>query len=476
MATLKLLIGGEWRNSSNGETRSIINPATEEVEGEFCVAQDDDLDAAAEAAAQGFEVWRKVPALSRSNILRKVAQLMPERAPAIAELITRENGKTLAESMMEVGGAAEYFEWYAEESRRLYGRVVPARVGGVRQMVTREPIGPVLALSPWNWPLMTATRKLSASLAAGCSVILKPAEETPSAPVELVKILMECGVPAGAVNVVYGDPAHISSRLIASRHIRKVSFTGSVPVGRILAAQAAIGPKRLTLELGGHAPVIVFDDADIESAVAKLMPVKFRTAGQVCSCPSRFFVQESAYEKFVALMSEACAKMKVGNGLDSSVAMGPVTSARRLAAVSQFVEDAVSHGAKVVTGGHRIGNRGHFHEPTVLRDVPLDAALMQEETFGPLVPVVPFKTYNDAIGLANSLNLGLSAYAFTSSLSIAQRISDDLESGMVGINTLGVSMAESPFGGVKDSGYGHEGGSEGLDAYLNTKFIAQAWG
>jgi succinate-semialdehyde dehydrogenase/glutarate-semialdehyde dehydrogenase len=475
MATLQLLIGGEWRNSSNGETRSIINPATEEVEGEFCVAQDDDLDAAAEAAAKGFDVWRRVPALGRSNILRKVAQLMRERAPALAELITRENGKTLQESLMEVNGAAEYFEWYAEEARRLYGRVVPARMGGVRQMVTREPIGPVLALSPWNWPLMTATRKLSASLAAGCSVILKPAEETPSAPVALVKILVECGVPAGAVNVVFGDPAHISSRLIRSHHIRKISFTGSVPVGRILATQAAEGLKRITLELGGHAPVIVFDDADIEATVAKLMPVKFRTAGQVCSCPSRFFVQEAAYEKFVSLMSDACAKMKVGNGLDPSVAMGPVTSARRLQAVSHFVEDAIAHGAKVTAGGHRIGTRGNFYEPTVLRDVPLTASLMQEETFGPLVPVVPFKTYSDAVGLANSLNLGLSAYAFTNSLSIAQRISDDIESGMVGVNTLGVSMAESPFGGVKDSGIGHEGGSEGLDAYLNTKFIAQAW-
>ncbi len=475
MATLKLLIDGQWQNSRNGETRPIINPATEEVEGEFHVAQDQDLDAAAEAAARGFEVWRKVPALNRGAILRKTAQLMRERAPAIAELITRENGKTLQESVSEVTWAADYFEWFAEEARRTYGRIIPARMAGVRQMVTREPIGPVLALSPWNWPLMTATRKLAPALAAGCSIILKPAEETPSAPVELVKILMECGVPAGVVNVVYGIPAHISSRLIRSPHIRKISFTGSVAVGRLLASQAGESLKRITLELGGHAPVIIFEDADVEAAVAKLMPVKFRTSGQVCSSPSRFFVQEGAYERFVSLMAEACSKLKVGNGLDSGIDMGPVTSARRLAAVSEFIENAVSHGAQVVTGGQRIGDRGHFHAPTVLRDVPLEATLMQEEPFGPVVPVVPFKSYDDAVRLANSLNLGLSAYAFTSSLSIAQRISDDIESGMVGVNTLGVSIAEAPFGGIKDSGSGQEGGMEGIEPYLNTKFIAQAW-
>jgi succinate-semialdehyde dehydrogenase/glutarate-semialdehyde dehydrogenase len=475
MSNLKLLIDGEWKNASNGQTENIINPATEEVEGKFSVAQDDDLDQAAEAAARGFETWRKVPALSRSNVLRKTAQLMRERAQKMGEMITRENGKTLADAVGEVNAAADYFDWFAEEARRVYGRVIPARVGGVRQMVTKEPVGPVLALSPWNFPVMTATRKLAASLAAGCSVILKPAEETPSAPVELVKILLEAGVPDGAVSVVYGDPRHISSRLIQSPHIRKISFTGSVSVGRLLATQAAQGLKRITLELGGHSPVLVFDDADIASVVAKLVPVKFRTAGQVCSCPSRFFVQEGVYEEFISRMSEASAKLKVGNGLESGIDMGPLTSKRRLAAVSGFVENAVSHGAKVVTGGTRIGTTGFFHAPTVLRDVPLQATLMQDEPFGPLVPVVPFKTYNDAIELANSLSLGLSAYAFTNSLSIAQRVSDDIQSGMVGVNTLAISMAETPFGGIKDSGYGQEGGSEGIEPYLNTKFIAQGW-
>jgi succinate-semialdehyde dehydrogenase / glutarate-semialdehyde dehydrogenase len=471
----KLLIDGEWRKSSNGETAKIVNPATEEIEGEFSVAQDQDLDECAEVAARAFHEWRQVSALARGMILRKTATLMRERASHIAQFITRENGKTLQEAAAEVTWAADYFDWFAEEARRLYGRIVPARMPNVRQMVTHEPIGPVLALSPWNWPLMTATRKVAPALAAGCSVVLKPAEETPSAAVELAKILMESGLPRGVLNVVYGVPAHISSRLIRSRLIRKVSFTGSVAVGRILAAQAAAAPKRITLELGGHAPVIVFDDADVESTITKLLPFKFRTSGQVCSCPSRFFVQSGVYEQFVARFAEACKSLKVGNGLDSTSFMGPLTSGRRLAAVTRFVEDAKTSGAKVVVGGNRLGTVGHFFEPTVLRDVPLTAMMMQEEPFGPLVPVVPFKDYDEVVGLANSLELGLSAYAFTSSLSTAQRISDDIESGMVGVNTLAVSIPEAPFGGIKDSGYGQEGGKEGIESYLNTKFIAQAF-
>ncbi|MES3000344.1 MAG: NAD-dependent succinate-semialdehyde dehydrogenase [Pseudomonadota bacterium] len=475
MQPLQLLIDGQWKNASNGETLPIVNPATDEIVGEFCVAQDDDLDAAADAAARGFETWRRVNALARGNLLRKCGQLMRERAAELGELITRENGKTLKEGMGEAAWAADYFDWFAEEARRSYGRVIPARMEGVRQMVVREPIGPVLALSPWNWPLMTATRKVAPALAAGCSVVLKPAEETPSAPAMLARILQECGLPNGVLNVVYGKPAHISARLIAARQIRKISFTGSVPVGRQLASQAAlVGPKRITLELGGHAPVVIFNDADIEATVAKLMPVKFRTSGQVCSSPSRFFVQEGAYEKFVSLMAEASAKLKVGNGMESDVDMGPLTSKRRLEAVSAFVESAVKSGAKVVTGGNRVGTRGNFHAPTVLRDVPLDAQLMREETFGPLVPVVPFRTADEAVKMANSVDVGLSAYVFTSSLATAQRMEEDIQSGMVGVNTLGVSMAEAPFGGIRDSGYGQEGGIEGLDAYLNTKFIAEA--
>ncbi|NDH54341.1 MAG: NAD-dependent succinate-semialdehyde dehydrogenase [Betaproteobacteria bacterium] len=475
MQPLQLLIDGQWKNASNGQTLAIVNPATEEIVGKFCVAQDDDLDAAAEAAARGFAIWSRVSALGRGNLLRKCAQLMRERATPIAEAITRENGKTLKEAISEVNWASDYFDWFAEEARRSYGRVIPARMEGVRQLVVREPVGPVLALSPWNWPLMTATRKVAAALAAGCSVVLKPAEETPTAPAMLARILQECGLPNGVLNVVYGKPAQISSRLIAAPQIRKISFTGSVPVGRQLASLAALaGPKRMTLELGGHAPVIVFDDADIESTIAKLMPVKFRTSGQVCSCPSRFFVQEGVYEKFVSLMAQASAKLKVGNGMESDVDMGPLTSKRRLQAVSAFVENAVKGGAKVVTGGHRIGTRGHFHAPTVLRDVPHDAALMREETFGPLVPVVAFRTAEEAVKMANGVDVGLSAYIFTNSLATAQRMEEEVQAGMVGVNTLGVSMAEAPFGGIRDSGYGQEGGIEGLDAYLNTKFIAQA--
>ncbi|GAA4335924.1 NAD-dependent succinate-semialdehyde dehydrogenase [Pigmentiphaga soli] len=469
---LKLLIDGQWLDTQNA--RPVINPATGEPEAELSVARSEDLAAAAAAAAAAFEKWKRVSALERGNMLRKCAALMRERAAAIGELITRENGKTLAEATLEVQWAADYFDWFAEEARRVYGRVIPARMPGVRQMVLREPIGPSLGLSPWNWPVMTATRKLAPALAAGCTVILKPAEETPSGPVELVKLLVEAGVPAGAVNVVYGDPAHISSELIASKEIRKVSFTGSVPVGRHLAALAGQHLKRITLELGGHAPVLVFDDADVADAVAKLATFKFRTSGQVCSCPSRFFVQEGVYDEFVERFRQACARQVVGNGLDTQSTMGPLTSERRLHAVSAFVDNAVAQGAQLLHGGKRLGARGNFYAPTLLGDVPPQAQLMQEETFGPIVPVVRFQRYEEAIALANGLNLGLSAYAFTASLATAQRLSEDIQSGMVGINSMAVSIAEAPFGGIKDSGQGHEGGQEGLEGYLNTKFVSQA--
>jgi len=476
MYDVKLLIDGEWVAGSDDKWLPITNPATEEQIGRHAVASPDDLRRAAEAAARGFKLWRRKTANERSAILRAAAQRMRENASAIGALVTGENGKVHAEAMGEVNWAADTLDWSAEEGRRAYGRVIPDKMPDTHQFVAKEPVGPVLALSPWNWPLVTATRKVAPALAAGCSVVLKPAEETPSGAVELAKALMEAGLPPGVLNIVTGVPADISRQLIAAPQIRKISFTGSVPVGRALAMQAAeAGLKRITLELGGHAPVIVWDDADLEASVKKLLPIKFRTAGQVCSSPTRFFVHNAVKDRFVALMAEGARKLRLGNGMDADVTLGPLTSGRRLEAVGKLVEEAVSQGATVVTGGKRHGTVGYFYEPTILDNVPETAGVIRDEIFGPVVPIVGFDTYEEVVAKANSSSLGLSAYVFTRSLEIANRLSRDIETGMVGVNTLLVSLVEAPFGGVKQSGYGQEGGTEGLDAYMVSKFVAQAF-
>ena len=476
MYDVKLLIDGAWTASSDEKWLPIVNPATEEQVGRHAIATPDDLSRAAEAAERGFRLWRRKTSLERSAILRGAATRMRENARIIGEHITRENGKIISESIAEVNWAADTLDWYAEEGRRAYGRVIPEKMPDMHQYVAKEPVGPVLAMSPWNWPLVTATRKVAPALAAGCSVILKPAEETPSAAVELAKALLEAGLPNGALGIVMGIPAELSRQLIAAPQIRKVSFTGSVPVGKLLAAQAAeAGLKRITLELGGHAPVIIWDDADVEDAVRKLLPVKFRTSGQVCSSPSRFFVHNAVRERFVARVVKGVGALRLGNGMDDGVTLGPLTSERRLNAVGRLVEDAVSKGAKLRAGGKRHGTVGYFFEPTVLDNVPDAADVVRDEIFGPIVPVVGFDTYEEVIGKANASTLGLSAYVFTRSLEIANRFSRDIESGMVGVNTLLVSMVEAPFGGVKESGYGQEGGIEGLDSYMINKFVSQAF-
>lgn len=472
--TIDLWIDGEWAGAVGGATRPVVNPATEVVESNLAIASVEDMLRAADAAEAAFPAWSRSSPLERSDILRRTAKLLRERANEIARDITLENGKTLTESLAEVSWAGEFLDWFAEEGRRTYGRIVPAKTPGVRQSVTREAIGPVLALSPWNWPLITAVKKISAALAAGCTVVLKPAEETPSGAVHLARAFADAGMPKGVFNLVFGDPDLISSTLIAAPQIKKVSFTGSVPVGRLLAERAARVLKPVTLELGGHAPVIIFEDADVEAAVAKLVPIKFRTCGQVCSSPTRFFVHASIEKRFVELLSAAAAGLKVGNGLDAATQVGPVVSARRLESVTRHVEDAVARGAKVATGGRRIGDTGFFYAPTILTDVSDDAAIMTEEPFGPIVPVTSFSTYEEVVRRANAVDLGLAAYAFTRSLETAQNISRDLECGVVGINTLAVSTVEAPFGGVKDSGGGKEGGTEGIDTYLKTKFIVES--
>ncbi len=469
---LQMYIDGKWLDGgSAGE--DVINPATTKVLGRLPHATTADLDRALEAAARGFKAWRKVSPYERSKVLRKAAELLRERRDAIATEMTMDQGKVLAEAKIEIGLAPDHIEWYAEEGRRTYGRVIPGRAEGVIQIAAREPVGPVAAFTPWNFPMNQAVRKVAAALAAGCSIILKGPEETPSACVALVRAFHDAGVPPGVLNLVFGVPAQISEYLIPSPVIRKISFTGSVPVGKHLAAMAGQYMKRATMELGGHSPVVVFDDVDPAKVASIIGPFKYRNAGQVCISPTRFFVHEAVHDKFVAGFAEYARGLKIGEGLDPATKMGPMANPRRIDAMEAFVADATQKGAKVATGGKRIGNQGYFFEPTVLTDVPDGARAMNEEPFGPLALVQRFSSFDDVVGRANRLPFGLAAYAFTRSAKTAAAIGEALETGMITINHLGLALPEVPFGGVKDSGYGHEGGTEGLDAYLATKFITQ---
>jgi succinate-semialdehyde dehydrogenase/glutarate-semialdehyde dehydrogenase len=380
----------------------------------------------------------------------------------------------LAESRAEVLVTADIIEWFAEEGRRAYGRIVPGRAKGTRQLVVQEPVGVVAAFTPWNFPTLTPARKIGASLAAGCSIIIKPSEETPGSCVELVRCFVDAGLPAGVLNLVFGVPAKVSEHLIASDLVRKISFTGSVPVGKHLAGLAAKGMKRATMELGGHSPVVVFGDADPEKTADTIAAFKYRNAGQVCISPTRFYVQESSYSKFVARFTEYAKGIKMGDGMEKGITMGPLANPRRLDAMESFVNDAKQRGGKIAAGGSRHGNQGFFFQPTVITDVPDDAKIMTEEPFGPVAPIVPFKTFDEVVERANSLPFGLAAYAFTASGATATAIGDAMQSGMVGVNSIAISTPETPFGGIKESGYGSEGGMEGLQAYMNTKFISQS--
>jgi succinate-semialdehyde dehydrogenase/glutarate-semialdehyde dehydrogenase len=469
-----LHIGGKWRAAKDGRTLDVINPATEEVIGKIAHAGKADLDEALAAAQKGFSTWRQVPAFERSKLMRKAAELLRERAESIATIMTTEQGKPLAEARIELAGAADVIEWFAEEGRRAYGRLIPARADGVYQMVVREPVGVVAGFTPWNFPVSQAVRKISAALAAGCAFILKGPEETPASCAELVRAFADAGLPEGVVQLVYGVPAEISEYLIPHPVVRKISFTGSTAVGKHLAALAGTHMKRATMELGGHGPAIVCNDADLDHAVKILAGSKFRNAGQVCVSPTRFLVQKDVYEPFVERFVQAAKEVKVGNGLDASTTMGPLANARRIAAMEGFVADAVQKGATVRTGGKRVANKGYFFEPTVLTDIAPEARVMHEEPFGPLALMIPFGTVDEAIAEANRLSYGLAAYAYTRSTATAARLGSAIESGMVSINHHGLALPETPFGGVKDSGYGSEGGVEGLEPYLVTKFITQA--
>ncbi|HEX8665571.1 MAG TPA: NAD-dependent succinate-semialdehyde dehydrogenase [Beijerinckiaceae bacterium] len=470
---VELHVAGAWRGASSGETLPVLNPATAEAIGAHPVATRDDLDAALEAAQRGFKAWKAVSAYDRYKIMRRAADLMRERVDENARILTLEQGKPLPEAKMEAAAAADIIDWFAEEGRRAYGRVVPGRAEGVMQIVIKEPVGPVAAFTPWNFPINQAVRKISAALCTGCSVILKGPEDTPASCAALIRAFLDAGVPGDVIGLVFGHPAEISEYLIAHPVIRKVTFTGSTPVGKQLAALAGQHMKRVTMELGGHAPAIVFRDADIGKATKLLAAAKYRNAGQVCVSPTRFLVHETLYDEFVDGFVQYSKGLKVGDGMDPQTRMGPLAHARRIEAMEGFVADAEAKGVEIRTGGKRIGNQGFFFEPTVLTNVPRDARIMNEEPFGPLAAINSFSDDEEAFEEANRLPYGLAAYAYTRSAETQTKLAARVESGMISINHHGLALPEVPFGGVKDSGYGSEGGAEAIEAYLNTKFVTQ---
>jgi succinate-semialdehyde dehydrogenase / glutarate-semialdehyde dehydrogenase len=471
---VSLFIDGAWTPARGNRSLPVVSPATGDTIGSVAHADRADLDHALDAAEKGFREWRKVAAFDRSKVMRKAANILRDRVEDIAPLLTMEQGKPLAEAKGEVMAGADVIDWFAEEARRTYGRVIPARSEGIYQLVVKEPVGPVAAFTPWNFPINQVVRKLSCALAAGCSIIVKAPEETPASPAELIRCFAEAGVPSGVLNLVYGVPAEISEYLIPHPIIRKISFTGSTAVGKQLAAIAGAHMKRVTMELGGHAPAIVFDDADIDAASKLLATAKYRNAGQVCVSPTRVMVQERVYQQFVNGFVRHSQAVRVGDGLDAGTMMGPMANPRRIAAMEMFIGDAMQHGASVRTGGHRIGNKGNFFEPTVITDVPKDARIMNEEPFGPVAVISPFSSFDEVVTEANRLPYGLASYAYTRSAKTANAIAAAVESGMISINHHGLALPEVPFGGVKDSGYGSEGGLEAIENYLVTKFVTQA--
>jgi succinate-semialdehyde dehydrogenase/glutarate-semialdehyde dehydrogenase len=468
-----LHIGGRWRRAQDDRTLEVENPADHSVIGTVAHAGLSDLEEAADHAHRGFEAWSAVSPFERSKVMRRAADNLRKSSERIASWMTLEQGKPLVEARAEVLAGADIVDWFAEEARRTYGRIVPARTPTVAQLVVKEPVGPVAAFTPWNFPINQAVRKISGALAAGCSIVLKGPEETPASPAELVRAFVDAGLPDGVLNLVYGTPAEISEFLIPHPAIRKVSFTGSTAVGKELAALAGKHMKRVTMELGGHAPVIVLEDADIERAVATMCAAKFRNAGQVCVAPTRFLVERAVYGQFLERFVLATEKIVPGNGLDDGTTMGPLANRRRVEAMEGFITDAIENGAQLHAGGNRIGNAGNYFEPTVMSHVPITARVMNDEPFGPIALVNPVADLAAALEEANRLDCGLAAYGFTRSASNSARLAAGLQCGMVSINHYGLALPEVPFGGINDSGNGTEGGADALDGYLNTKFVTQ---
>lgn len=463
---LHLYIDGQWRKTA--DDLPVLNPATEAEIGRLPHAGQSDLDDALQAAERGFKVWRKTPPVERANVLLKAAALMRERQEEIATSITAEHGKPLPQARMEVIRGCEFFEWDAGEATRTYGRVIPS-ASGTRHTVHHQPIGTVLGLSPWNFPMSQPCRKVAGAIASGCSIILKAAEETPAGALHIARALHDAGLPPGVLNLVFGTPADISDYLIRQNSIRLVAFTGSTAVGRHLTTLASQHMTPVLMELGGHAPVVVCEDTDVQAAALSSAVRKMRNAGQVCTSPTRFFAHQSIFDEYLETFVRRAAQTVVGNGVDEGVEMGPLANERRPPALAELVADAVAKGADLLTGGHRMEGDGYFFEPTVLANVPENAKVMQEEPFGPLAVVNPVSSIDEGITMANSVPFGLAAYGFTNRADYAERLFDELEAGNVSINTLEASLPETPFGGVKDSGFGREGGTEGLHNYMIVK-------
>ena len=464
-------IHGEWR-TSNEIGQDVLNPANESVLAFLPHATEKDLEDALESAQKGFKIWRDTPVQKRASILHKTADLIEERTNQISQVITLEQGKPLSEAKGEILRTIETFRWNAEFGIDNLEKRSVLRPNGLRQSVRVEPVGVALGLTPWNFPAFLPARKLAPALAAGCSMILKASEETPGTAVSLIRALSDAGVPDGVVNLVFGVPAEISEKLFASTIVRKISFTGSVPVGKQLAGLASSGLKRCTFELGGHSPAIVCEDANLENSLSTLTAFKFRNSGQVCIAPSRFFVHRSHYNSFVNGFVDASHSQCLGNGLEEETTMGPMSNYRRIESMSDLVQDAVKCGAKLVTGGKRWGNVGFFWEPTVLVDVPENSKIMQEEPFGPVAPIITFDSMDEVIEKSNSLQYGLAAYVFTQSDNTRELLVNSLESGGIAFNSAAPVPSDLPYGGLKDSGYGYEGGIEGVEAYLHKKLVS----
>lgn len=470
---LNLYIDGEWRPASDKGVKPVTDPATEDALGTIATATEADIDAALSAARKGFDVWRKTGTWERAAKIRRVAELLRERTDDIAYLMSLETGKPIAEAKGETGGAADQFEWYSEETKRIYGQIIESRTSDSRMAVIHQPVGVVAAFSAWNFPALLPARKIAAALAAGCSIIIKPAGETPASCAALIQACHDAGIPQGVVNFVTGSSGPIAEQLIRSPIVRKVSVTGSVPVGKQILGLAAEGVKKVSMELGGHGPVLVFDDFDATRAAEICAPTKFRNCGQVCISPTRFYVHESKYEEFSSRFAEIAKSLKIGAGIEDGVQVGPMANRRGLETIQRMTQDAVSRGAELLAGGKTPtgSNKGYFIEPTVLGRVPDDAIVMNEEPFGPIAPITTFTDYDEVIARANSLPFGLAGYVFSNSLSVSTRAYEDLEVGMVGVNEMLLATAEAPFGGVKESGMGREGGSFGIHDYLDPKYV-----
>jgi succinate-semialdehyde dehydrogenase/glutarate-semialdehyde dehydrogenase len=453
-----LYINGTWRPAAAGGTIRLIDPATEESVGTAAQATRADVEAAIDAAAAGFAAWRKVSPWERAKVVRKAAQLLAERAEAIARLLTIEVGKPLAQSRAELQMAVECVDWFADEARRIYGTSLPGRSAAQRFETRYEPVGPVAAFTAWNFPVVLQARKIAPALAAGCSVVCRPAEEGTAAVAELIKCFIDAGVPAGVVNLLSGAPQEIAEAVMDSDRIRKVTFTGSIPVGQYLMRRAADTVKRMSMELGGHAPVIIHEDVDPVQAGAVSARGKARNNGQVCVSPTRFYVQKRHEQAFVESFVGTISRMRIGHGLDPATEIGPLINRRRLDFIERMVEDTLAEGARLECGGRRPAgmSRGYFYEPTVLTAMRDDMRLMSEEPFGRLAPISTFESFDEVIERANSLPYGLAGYVFTSSLKLANDTADALRTGIVAVNGFAAATAEMPFGGVRRSGFGRE--------------------